>query len=68
MDRCPKCSCPTIDGQQRCVACAGAVGIVPARVDGRRMASAGVDISLAEVALFVVLVVLVATLSLAVLA
>lgn len=67
MDRCPKCSCPTIDGQQRCVACAGAVGLVAARVDGRRMAPGGVAISMAEVALFVVLAVLVATLSLAVL-
>ena len=69
MVRCPECSCPTIDGRSRCLACGGATGLVAARVDGRHApASHGVQVSLVEVALLVLLAALVVSLSLAVLA
>lgn len=75
MVRCPECSCPTIDGQQRCLACGGAVGLVPARVDGRVLPpssgqghpSVWLRFSVAELALLVVLAALVVSLSIGVL-
>lgn len=68
MVRCSQCSCPTPDGGSRCVACGQALGLVHARVDGRAApATTGVHVSIAEVALFVMLAVLVVSLSLGVL-
>jgi hypothetical protein len=69
MVRCPQCSCPTIERQQRCLACGGAVGLVSARIDGRVTdTSSGLRVSIVEVVLFLVLAALVVSLSIAVLA
>jgi hypothetical protein len=69
MVRCPQCSCPTMESQQRCLACGGAVGLVSARIDGRvTNTSSGIRVSIVEAALFLVLAALVASLSIGVLA